>query len=196
VTFAALTPLIAKNGEDSPKTEGAARLLDGVLPQMISAFQRLYPERLVTEVVLMGSYNRQNAATPEVLAEINHFLAKKNAAEYYPHVYVDSADTRLAEVCENMALKLNERDLAVFCPNVPIMSIETFSLMSATKSKSGNSTSPTQQRINLYQIELWVSLAGVFVVAWAIYVLGWMGFKKDTLLYSTFNPNWEDRKRH
>jgi hypothetical protein len=33
------------------------------------------------------------------------------------------------------------------------------------------------------------------MVLMAAYSLGWMQFKRDTLLYSTFNPNWEDRKR-
>jgi len=62
----------------------------------------------------------------------------------------------------------------------------------------GNTTTNstvTSADIQSYQIILWMSLIMAFAVYWAAYAIGFMSFKKDTLLYSTFNPGWEDRKR-
>jgi len=46
-----------------------------------------------------------------------------------------------------------------------------------------------------YQIVLWLCILLALWVFGAAYSLAFMTFKKDSLLYSTFNPSWEDRKR-
>jgi hypothetical protein len=54
---------------------------------------------------------------------------------------------------------------------------------------------PTNDEIQRYQIVLWFSIMIALVAIGAVYTLAFMPFKKDTMLYSSFNPNWEDRKR-
>jgi len=56
-------------------------------------------------------------------------------------------------------------------------------------------TFPKQISIERYQIVLWTSIMLVLTLLAAIWGLLTMKFKKDTMLYSTFNPAWEDRKR-
>jgi len=171
-------------------------VIDSAVPQIVSRFQALYPQRSVAELVLMGSHASQleSVDSRELLADIHQLLPQQqNVANYYPYLYVDAEDnSRLTEVCEVMSMKLNPHNIGVYCPGSTPLTAYSLLAVGATAT---NTSGPTQAQIETYQIELWVSIAGVFVVAWAAYVIGWMGFKKDTLLYSTFNPNWEDRKR-
>jgi type IV secretory pathway VirB3-like protein len=55
-------------------------------------------------------------------------------------------------------------------------------------------TVPSDNGIQRYQIALWVSVALVLTIAAAVYSLAYMSFKKDSMLYSSFNPRWEDKK--
>jgi hypothetical protein len=65
----------------------------------------------------------------------------------------------------------------------------------AAESTVGDVYSNTTVNVFRYQIVLWLSILLALAVIFAAYALAFMTFKKDTLLYSTFNPNWEDRKR-
>ena len=58
-----------------------------------------------------------------------------------------------------------------------------------------NGSFPSDADIQRYQIALWVSILLVVIALSAAYTLAFMEFKKDTILYSSFNPNWEERKR-
>ena len=58
-----------------------------------------------------------------------------------------------------------------------------------------NGSFPSNADIQRYQIALWISVLLVVIVLSAVYSLAFMDFKKDTILYSSFNPNWEERKR-
>ena len=58
-----------------------------------------------------------------------------------------------------------------------------------------NASFPADSDIQRYQISLWVSIGLVLIALSAVYSLAFMEFKKDTILYSSFNPNWEERKR-
>jgi len=49
--------------------------------------------------------------------------------------------------------------------------------------------------IRRYQITLWLVIWLSLALLFIIYSFANMTFKKDSLLYSSFNPNWEDRKR-
>jgi hypothetical protein len=58
-----------------------------------------------------------------------------------------------------------------------------------------NGSFPSNADIQRYQIALWISVLLVVIALSAVYSLAFMDFKKDTILYSSFNPNWEERKR-
>jgi hypothetical protein len=53
---------------------------------------------------------------------------------------------------------------------------------------------PTADEIGEYQIMAWLTIVLFFTALSASCALGGMSNKKDTLLYSTFNPKWEDKK--
>jgi hypothetical protein len=185
VSFASLPALVEKYGHGSPQTIGGAKLIDAALPQLVKSFQSLYPQRLVAEVVLLGT---DQGADQSALEEVARAFPKM-AADYYPNYYLENG--RKNKVCQDMASKLNPKDIAVYCPNPDVY---TFSLL-AVGDSSTNYTSPSDAEIQVFQIAMWFSIGIAMITLWAVYVLGWMSFKKDTFLYSTFNPNWEDRKR-
>lgn len=65
----------------------------------------------------------------------------------------------------------------------------------AAKASISTATTITQGDKDRYQIVLWLSILAVIATVWSIYAMAYMPFKKDADLYSTFNPNWEHRKR-
>jgi hypothetical protein len=54
---------------------------------------------------------------------------------------------------------------------------------------------PCADDLERYQIVLWFSIVIAFVAVAAVYQLAFMSFRKDTMLYSSFNPNWEGKRR-
>ncbi len=54
---------------------------------------------------------------------------------------------------------------------------------------------PCADDLERYQIVLWFSVGIAVVAVAAVYQLAFMSFKKDTMLYSSFNPNWEGKRR-
>jgi len=56
-------------------------------------------------------------------------------------------------------------------------------------------TFPDNNGLARFQIVLWISILLALTLISAVWSLATMQFKKDTMLYSSFNPNWEDRKR-
>jgi len=50
--------------------------------------------------------------------------------------------------------------------------------------------------IDRFHIVLWLSIIVVLGLMMAVHALAFMPFKKDTMLYGTFNPDWESRKRN
>jgi len=67
VTFASLPALVKKYGNGSPQAVGGVKLIDSALPWLVKSFQALYPQRLVAEVVLLGS---QHGADQSALEEV------------------------------------------------------------------------------------------------------------------------------
>jgi hypothetical protein len=58
-----------------------------------------------------------------------------------------------------------------------------------------NYTFPDNNALARFQIILWISILLALTLLGSVCALARMQFKKDTMLYSSFNPNWEDRKR-
>jgi len=54
---------------------------------------------------------------------------------------------------------------------------------------------PTKQEIGKYQIVLWFSITISFVLLASVWVLADMSVRKDSMIYSSFNPNWERKGR-
>jgi hypothetical protein len=67
--------------------------------------------------------------------------------------------------------------------------------LNPSNSPSISNDLPCDDDIQRYQIVLWFSIVAAFVLIAAVYQLALMAFKKDTMLYSSFNPNWEGKRR-
>jgi hypothetical protein len=107
-------------------------------------------------------------------------------------------------VAAHAGLKTEElKQDATSAPTDPILPVPSVNAKAKTTKPSSTSSAtvgapvdaPTQEDIARYQIVLWFSIAFALVLLFSTYALAFMSFKKDTLLYSTFNPNWEDRKK-
>jgi len=214
LTFTSLTGLVEKYGRDSQEVRGASHLFDAALPAIMGKFMSLYAnhsERVVGEVVLLGSHpsSLQTADTRDLLEHINRIMPKQGGVkEFFPSLYLE--DTQAARMCQSesevLTLAVQPYGFSVYCPWLSLAPRPTASLLSldsphlhpyvlmAVGNTTTNST-VTSADIQSYQIILWMSLIMAFAVYWAAYAIGFMSFKKDTLLYSTFNPGWEDRKR-
>jgi len=210
-TFSAITSLIESYGREGAEVVGALHLTDALLPKFIHDYQALYPKRALVSVLLLGAHSSEwmSVDKREAFAEISQLLpSQSHLADYYPNIYVDTDRARLVEACQVLSLKLDTIGYSVYCPSSPLQPVISVSssnnrfrssrhLFSSngTNASCGNSTVPCED-LYRYQIVLWTAIGGAFILFWTIYTIGWMAFKKDTLLYSTFNPNWEDRKRH
>jgi hypothetical protein len=129
-------------------------------------------------------------------------------SEYYPNLYLPTGD--VSAVCASLALRLSALHYTAYCPtdsvagvhpsmfleNIPIIKLAAPTvIISGRRIVQPVYTYPSNDELQRYQIVLWFSIGFAFVLLAAVYQLAFMGFKKDTMLYSSFNPNWEDRKR-
>jgi hypothetical protein len=202
VTLSSLTNLVAQHGRDSKEVAGALHLVDSAVPQLLEGFQKLYAQRVLASLVLMGSPTSAVEAVDSrvMLSELHATLSLgAGAVDVLPNVYTGLSADQLADTCQHLGSRLQSLSASVHCPDaLPeflLRSQSAFTLSAtAGNGSTGNSTYPNDAQIQLYQIELWVSIGGAFIVLWAAYTLAAMSFKKDTTLYSTFNPGWEKRR--
>jgi uncharacterized membrane protein YukC len=52
----------------------------------------------------------------------------------------------------------------------------------------------TDSDVQLYQISLWLTVALILALFFAVYALAFMENKKDSILYTRFNPGTGKRK--
>jgi len=100
-----------------------------------------------------------------------------------------------------LLLEMEARGFDAYCPSVPSLSLSpqtmSFLTMSAEILDAQAAVSNSTQVVTVqhFQIFLWTSILLVVVLLWALCAMCNMTIKKDPLIYSTFNPKWEDRKR-
>jgi len=205
ITLAGLRGLRARNGDDSTQMAVAMRLLDAAIPKMINRFSALYSNNLVAELVVMGS--NKYGIDPKSAQKIHELLPGNVVGDFFPALYMrHGAVAHPALMCTRMRqlLAAHTPDVMAVCRG-PAAAADSshFKTMSSTAvlmqlsaaATAGNSTNPTDKEIQIYQICLWTGVALVAVLALAVYSLAYMSNRKDTMLYSKFNPNWSDRKR-
>jgi len=195
LTLSALTKLIEKYGRESTESVGALHLIDTALPGIVNKINAMYNDDMTTELILMGSHasSLETTDTREILAQVHRLLPDQGrVTEFFPSVYVPE-DVELGRICEGMSRELERSGFSVYCPGQIQTAFPQVFANVKVSVKVGDG--PTDDEIARYQIVLWLSISLVLATLSAVYVLGWMDFKKDTLLYCSFNPNWEDRKR-
>jgi len=147
---------------------------------------------MLTEVVALGSPVNMEPALRKV-QELAPELS--GLADYFPAVYVPQSNARVCEAIQN-GLKGTSFEATCYLSNS--IAAQGRSLLADEDVTLAPTVTPfpgiSDTERDAYQIMVWVSVAAAFVVLFAFYSTAFMGFKKDTLLYSSFNPKWDDRK--
>jgi len=201
-TLTSLTGLVQAYGRDSAEYVCALHLVDAALPHIMSNILDLYPERAVAEVLLLGSHPSTVAVdSREANADLVRLLPHETAVDrFFPQVYLANGQqpTQLQNICETMSMQSVRTGFQVYCTGLATPSTK-FNTLAQTKStangfRTQSDTDPTDEEIAIYQIVLWTSILLTFTAIYAAYAIAGMEFKKDTLLYSTYNPGWKDKK--
>lgn len=188
-SYSGVDGLVSKYGQGSPQFVAALRLMDASVPVFLNQLSLSYNKRIMSQVLLLGS-----SSSPDV-AQLTELVQKvmpgmKVEQDLLPALYLkDRTSTYL--ICQKLtqAAAESQSDFSVHCPKDV-----THHARRLLQVSPGAAAAPTADDIGRYQIMVWLSIMLAFTVIAAAYSLGFMSFKKDTLLYSTFNPKWEDRK--
>jgi len=139
------------------------------------------------------------------------------SSSFFPHLYLPAGANVLA-TCQKLNKDLAAVKYVAYCPTVqtkPHVLVELHTAPAAgvpvaKRNRAAGDVAaerpfigpyvcggdvPCPDDIQRYQIVLWFSILISLVAIAAVYQIAFMSFKKDTMLYSSFNPNWEDRKR-
>ena len=206
-SFAGFTKLIEKYGRESEQFRGGLKMFTQLFPLLASQYASLFESHptasTMQTIVFLGAHptvlEKQDPRQVEALLKADNV---KNT-EFYPNVYVSTRE--VDKVCAKLNKDLAPLKYSAYCPSTVAghMLVESASSIPkrtlAAGEPSGDANPdyyfPTDDEIGRYQIALWLSIIMTLIAIGAIYSLAYMPFKKDTMLYSSFNPNWEDRKR-
>jgi len=213
ISFSSIRSLTEKYGRHSAQVIGALYLLDKTIPLVVDHFSMLYPNRLLSEVVLLGSHqttlSENNPDKRPLISIFNRLLPSQDFfnSGLFPSFYIDGADEKqsIENYCKILDLQLKEEETGfhLFClpthnvknleKRIPRLLVEE-SNYTGTSGYYNSASDVTYADVNKYQIVLWISLLMIFTTVFTVYSLAYMSFKKDTLIYSTFNPKWENRE--
>jgi len=211
VSLSSVTSLTEKYGRHSAQVIGAFYLLDKSIPLILDGFSKLYPNRLLSEIVLLGSHpstlSSNNPDKRPLLSILERLLPSQNFFEkgLFPSLYIQASDEKQSgeDFCEilNLQLKEEQTGFQMFClPSRPTLNTlerqqpPVFITQAASSMAYQQDTQVTYDDVAKYQIVLWISLLMLFTTIYVVYSLAFMSFKKDTIIYSTFNPKWENRE--
>lgn len=198
------------------KFEFSLMLLDAALPSFLHRLYALYPNRAIGELVGLGSPAQVQLDNENAFAGSIVPFAQFDAQweQYFPMFYTS---TILSEdSCEQLNKAMQQFGLDAKCMQTTqtqqfheqsadnrafFESQSTVHVVNGVFNSTGNLTYvfiptyyPSEGGIEKFQIVLWVCVLLAVVLAGVIYSSAYMSFKKDTMLYSTFNPRWEDKK--
>jgi len=183
----------------------ALSLVDAFVPEFLNRLALVFSDKMVSSVVLLGSA-RDTSVSPEVLAAVSDAFPHTEAAQlrrFLPDaIYLSEQDrASLSEGCARLSEQLPE--IKVTCVSRPARSQRAETgrrVLSVDNGVPGyaaimpDSLIPvTQNDIEVYQIALWTTICLAFTLLFAAYATCCMSFKRDTVLFGTFNVAWEPR---
>ena len=200
ITLSALRGVREKFGERSPQFLVAVRLLDSAVPAIVDRVAAMYGNSVVAEVVVLGAERHVLGAS--VVAAVERVLPTEASDEFFPAIYTRPG-TDAALVCASLKHEFaDDKDVQVLCAPAAAHATAQGAQLIASESRvfqtmgvGAAATPVTDADIAIYQIVLWTSILLVLVVVGVVYGLLGMENKRDSMLYSRFNPNWADRKR-
>jgi len=214
ISFTSVNSLTEKYGRHSVEVIGALYLFDKTVKIIHDHFSKLYPHRLLSEMVLLGSHpsslSVNNPDKRPLFSILNRLLPSQNFFDsgLFPSLYIRGTTEKLDEnYCEILNLQLKEEEIGfeVYClptrptvhfleQSIPVSFAEKSTMNSYVDEEDDDEVTVTDADVRKYQIVLWISLLMFFITLFTVYKMAFMTFKKDTLIYSTFNPNWENRE--
>eukprot|EP00808_Paulinella_micropora_P032124 g6280.t1 len=195
---AALSSVGLKSGVDSDRMAGAAHLLDAALPAILQRYLELYPDRMVAEVLLPASQPRALSTSSKTLEAISNLVPQvNNLGSQFPQLNFNSA-TKLGADCKTLSDSLKSLNYVAYCPESTNLIATTGANKSVHANVApypGNNYQPNMEQIALFQVAFWTSVGLIAILLAAVCCLCNMSYKKDTLIYGSFNPEWNSRKR-
>jgi len=217
LSLSSLTKLADAYGRDSNQYVAALHLADALIPRLLNKWSDLWVKsnpgingRVATQLVLLGSNpSAAPALSPSdrtsLVRHLQVVFPEVSDVPYYPFVYlpVGSQSASFNEEtfqikCRELASELERIHFSVYCSkhSKTIVAPTHLSQFAHVPLGDVGADPPTsdadRQR---YQIALWVSIILVAAAFLGAYSIAFMTFKKDSLIYGSFNPHWEDRKR-
>jgi len=193
ISFKSIDSLAEKYGQHSTRVIGALYVLDRTIPLLFDRFSRLYPNRLLSEIVLFGSHpNTLSVDNSHRKELISLFNRKEVFTGLFPSLYIPlGIDKTFSSELERIGFELFSFPSSA--KSMPY-AVPVSRYLTETSNQNTASGNVTSAEVAKYQIVLWTSILLAFVTVFAVYSLAYMTFKKDTLIYSTFNPKWETRQ--
>jgi len=205
ISFASFTGLVTNFGTDSSEVRAASHILDSAIPKVIDGLSSLYGNRLVTELLLLERIHQSSSQSQVeqetqrvILSKLNRILPHQqhDVNEYYPSLYLPSNTLKMSKICDSLSNEIHQSnpDIDVYCPLAGGPNTNVFFQLQAVSSGATNTTTSSNTVVH-YQITLWLVIVLILLGLFTIYAMAFMTFKKDTLLYSPFNPTWEESRK-
>jgi len=215
LSLSSLTKLANVYGRDSHQYVAGLHLVDALIPRLLNKWNNLWVKtdsgvngRVASQLVLLGSSPVLSSDDKHsVVRHVQVVFPEVSDVPFYPYVYLPagSQSASLKEEafqikCQELAVTLKHSDFSVYCSKLLMNTFAAPSHLShlgyVSLAASGTTNSNvTNSDIQRYQIALWTSILLVAATFIGAYAIAFMTFKKDSLIYGSFNPHWEDRKR-
>jgi len=184
-------------GAKSDEFKAALRVLDLTLPRVVSS---MGSKDVAGQIVLLGSgasVSSARAASRE-LARLPRGSASLSAAHSI-HLMDRQGDLPAKMVCENVASSVRESadKVLAYCPGLlsrqgsNVRFVEKKAHMKAQTATGAGELEVSDADVRKYHIVLWMSLFLAFWVAGASYVMAYMDFEKDNLIFD--KPSIKDK---
>jgi len=187
LTLSGFKGILAENGVSHRKTLVAAQILDSVVPQVISIFNKMYHSETTAQVLLLGSPSKlaDVQVKKDILSAVEDNLHSNIKVEStYPTIYVEESLSHddLQALCSRIHNSVSTHGLKAECVREftrPVLLQQKSSLKQTT-----NTTTTTMETVINFQINLWVSFIFVLIVIAGIYPLIYMDATTGT--FSSF----------
>jgi len=191
-----------KNTLVGDRLVAATKLLDASIGAFFSSMSELYDNELVGELILFPDTYTQTASSvvaerlSHVEAAIYSILGSETLVLPMTPVSlsVDLGDELIEKLCSRLNEVVASEEFDIECigydSSISLLSIRE--LIRSTEKVEALAVEPTQ--VDEFQVVLWLSIILISTLFFAVWALANMENKRDTLLYSKFNPNWQHRK--
>jgi len=181
ITFSSLKSIINKYGSESTHYQLALDLIDRIIADLLQHAEKLYEDRLCSEVVVLGHNNEQDFLNTHILETLKdtsffHLIDQSSL----PQIYFTTAPQ--TPVLEELRAATKDSNLEVIHQySRPIYHKRAFD---AALSSNHTNTTISGAQLAQFQICLWVPIVVAIVLIIVVYSMFDMNSGKDSLLYA------------